>query len=135
MIETILTDKTISIEIINDLLIKKGFNIKSFNSKLGLTLINDIHIAISLTDNNKLLSIFSTYYLLVPYDQFDMLNLLQNINNDNKYLKATIEDEEQDMEIELSFRVNIEGGITTSFLLGSLECFIKEFILLKEQKL
>lgn len=135
MIETILTDKTISIEIINDLLIKKGFKIKSFNSKLGLTLINDIHIAISLTDNNKLLSIFSTYYLLVPYDQFDMLNLLQNINNDNKYLKATIEDEEQDMEIELSFRVNIEGGITTSFLLGSLECFIKEFILLKEQKL
>lgn len=108
MVETILTDKTISIEIINDLLIKKGFKINNFNSKLGLTCINDI--AISLTDNNKLMSIFSTYYLLVPYDQFDMLNLLQYINNDNKYLKATIEDEEQDMEIELSFRVNIEGG-------------------------
>ncbi|WP_392564317.1 YbjN domain-containing protein [Orbus wheelerorum] len=135
MMETILTDKTISIELINELLIKKGFKIKSFNSKLGLTLINDIHIAISLTDNNKLLSIFSTYYLLMPYDQFDMLNLLQYINDNNKYLKATIEDEEQDMEIELGFSINIEGGITPSFLLRNLECFIEEFFILKELKL
>lgn len=80
----ILTDKTISIEIRRDLLIKKSFKIKNFNSKLGLIPINDINVTILLNYHKKLLRMFSTYYLLVPYDQFDILNLLQYINNNNK---------------------------------------------------
>lgn len=116
--ETILTDKNISIEVINEILARNGYNIKLFNLELGCTSINGTNtVSIMLVDNNKLLSIFSTYYLPVPYDQFDMLNLLQNINNDNKYLKAVIDNDKQDMEIDLSFSINVEGGGNIFFLI------------------